>query len=105
MLTVHSPDDGWFIQLLHTPSLDRLLMVCTVCLGIPSSSNHEVRPPVPVSMLLLTPARNTNVYEERSLGIYASDETLGPSGEKSPSIVMSLIRHHLLGRQDRKSVV
>ncbi|KAL4893678.1 putative cation transporter [Aspergillus ambiguus] len=49
---------------------------------------------------VLVTMRNTNVYEERSLGIYTHDEQLEASSRKSPSIFMSLVRHHLLGRQD-----
>ncbi|RHZ49747.1 putative potassium transporter [Aspergillus thermomutatus] len=49
---------------------------------------------------VLVTMRNTNVYEERSLGIYASDEPLDALGSQSPNIFVSLIRHHLLGRQD-----
>lgn len=53
---------------------------------------------------VLVTMRNTNVYEERSLGIYASDEPLDAHSSRSPNIVMSLIRHHLLGRQDVSTV-
>ncbi|RAL05454.1 putative potassium transporter [Aspergillus ibericus CBS 121593] len=50
--------------------------------------------------VLLT-MRNTNVYEERSLGIYAHDNTDDENeGNPSPNMAIQLIRHHLLGRQD-----
>ncbi|GFF31724.1 low-affinity potassium transport protein [Aspergillus lentulus] len=53
---------------------------------------------------VLVTMRNTNVYEERSLGIYASDEPLDAHDSQSPNFVMSLIRHHLLGRQNASMV-
>ncbi|GKZ40869.1 hypothetical protein AbraIFM66951_006407 [Aspergillus brasiliensis] len=50
---------------------------------------------------VLVTMRNTNVYEERSLGIYAHDNTDDETVEKSsPNIFIQLVRHHLLGRQD-----
>ncbi|CAG8157265.1 unnamed protein product [Penicillium nalgiovense] len=40
--------------------------------------------------------RNTNVYEERSLGIYAHDETPdSPANTSRSNVAMDLIRHHL----------
>ncbi|CAI7597372.1 unnamed protein product [Penicillium viridicatum] len=40
--------------------------------------------------------RNTNVYEERSLGIYAHDESPdSPANTSRSNVVMDLIRHHL----------
>ena len=46
--------------------------------------------------------RNTNVYEERSLGIYAHDhpQKEGGSETSNTSILRSLVVHHLLGRVD-----
>lgn len=50
---------------------------------------------------VLVTMRNTNVYEERSLGIYTHDDPPeGTGSQKTPSVFMSLVRHHLLGRQD-----
>ncbi|KAF7592281.1 hypothetical protein BBP40_000412 [Aspergillus hancockii] len=50
---------------------------------------------------VLVTMRNTNVYEERSLGIYAHDDPeTEAEGQTKPSIFMGLVRHHLLGRQD-----
>ncbi|RMZ45940.1 hypothetical protein AFCA_001194 [Aspergillus flavus] len=50
---------------------------------------------------VLVTMRNTNVYEERSLGIYAHDDPESESeGQAKPGLFMSLVRHHLLGRQD-----
>ncbi|KAI2821909.1 hypothetical protein CBS115989_2509 [Aspergillus niger] len=50
---------------------------------------------------VLVTMRNTNVYEERSLGIYAHDNTDDETEEKaSPNMLIQLVRHHLLGRQD-----
>ncbi|BCS06118.1 potassium transporter [Aspergillus luchuensis IFO 4308] len=50
---------------------------------------------------VLVTMRNTNVYEERSLGIYAHDNTDDETEEKaSPNMFIQLVRHHLLGRQD-----
>ncbi|OJJ34811.1 hypothetical protein ASPWEDRAFT_110834 [Aspergillus wentii DTO 134E9] len=50
---------------------------------------------------VLVTIRNTNVYEERSLGIYAHDDPLEePNGKSPPNIFVSLIRQHLLGRHD-----
>lgn len=43
--------------------------------------------------------RNTNVYEERSLGVYSHDESIEGTDTKSPNIFISLVRHYLLGRQ------
>ncbi|KAJ5921859.1 hypothetical protein N7516_009562 [Penicillium verrucosum] len=43
--------------------------------------------------------RNTNVYEERSLGIYAHDESPdSPANTSRSNVVMDLIRHHLSGQ-------
>ncbi|KAJ5188168.1 Cation transporter [Penicillium cf. griseofulvum] len=40
--------------------------------------------------------RNTNVYEERSLGIYAHDESPdSPANTSRSNVAMNLIRHHL----------
>ncbi|CAG7915824.1 unnamed protein product [Penicillium olsonii] len=40
--------------------------------------------------------RNTNVYEERSLGIYAHDESSdSPANTSRSNVLMDLIRHHL----------
>ena len=50
---------------------------------------------------VLVTMRNTNVYEERSLGIYAHDDPESEAeGQAKPGLFMSLVRHHLLGRQD-----
>lgn len=50
---------------------------------------------------VLVTMRNTNVYEERSLGIYAHE---GPEydadDQATPGLFVRLARHHLLGRQD-----
>lgn len=43
-------------------------------------------------------ARNTNVYEERSLGIYAQDESLNED-ERTTGILRSLVKH-ILRRTD-----
>ncbi|KAI9370996.1 cation transport protein-domain-containing protein [Aspergillus egyptiacus] len=45
---------------------------------------------------VLVTMRHTNVYEERSLGIYADDELLHQSLHQSESILTSLIKRHLL---------
>ncbi|THC89215.1 hypothetical protein EYZ11_011334 [Aspergillus tanneri] len=47
---------------------------------------------------VLVTMRNTNVYEERSLGIYAHDEPLEASG--SSSTFMRLVRRRILSRPD-----
>lgn len=44
--------------------------------------------------------RNTNVYEERSLGIYSHDNSPEEKNARTPSLFISLLRHHVLGRQD-----
>ena len=44
--------------------------------------------------------RNTNVYEERSLGIYSHDEPPDGENSKPPNFFVNLIRHYILGRQD-----
>ncbi|GLI81137.1 hypothetical protein PoHVEF18_009509 [Penicillium ochrochloron] len=45
---------------------------------------------------VLVTIRNTNVYEERSLGIYAHDETPEtPSNNSHSNVLMDLIRHHM----------
>ncbi|KAF9885950.1 hypothetical protein FE257_012240 [Aspergillus nanangensis] len=50
---------------------------------------------------ILVTMRNTNVYEERSLGVYTHDDPVDATGSpKSPNILIRLARHHLLGRQD-----
>ncbi|KAE8148201.1 cation transport protein-domain-containing protein [Aspergillus avenaceus] len=50
---------------------------------------------------VLVTMRNTNVYEERSLGIYAHDNSDGEDeSQAKPGLFMTLVRHHLLGRQD-----
>ena len=51
---------------------------------------------------LLVTMRNTNVYEERSLGIYAHDNPVHETGPStaSPNALIDLVRHHFLGRQD-----
>lgn len=45
-------------------------------------------------------SRNTNVYEERSLGVYSHDESVEGTNKKAPNVFFTLVRHHLLGRQD-----
>lgn len=52
--------------------------------------------------VLLT-MRNTNVYEERSLGIYSHDELVEGTNSKPPNFFVSLLRHHILGRQEPTS--
>lgn len=49
---------------------------------------------------VLVTMRNTNVYEERSLGIYSHDEEAKEKDSKPPNFFVSLFRHHILGRQD-----
>ncbi|PWY89992.1 putative potassium transporter [Aspergillus heteromorphus CBS 117.55] len=50
---------------------------------------------------VLVAMRNTNVYEERSLGIYAHDNTDDEQdGQSSPNMFIQLVRHHILRRQD-----
>ncbi|RAL16914.1 putative potassium transporter [Aspergillus homomorphus CBS 101889] len=50
--------------------------------------------------VLLT-MRTTNVYEERSLGIYAHDAADSEQGSRpSPNLLIQLIRHRMLGRRD-----
>lgn len=51
---------------------------------------------------VLITIRNTNVYEERSLGIYAHDDAYDQESSSSSSseLFMALIRQHLLGRSD-----
>ncbi|KAJ5359147.1 uncharacterized protein N7496_011560 [Penicillium cataractarum] len=45
---------------------------------------------------VLVTIRNTNVYEERSLGIYADDETPETRANTSrSSVLMDLVRHHM----------
>ncbi|KAJ5099970.1 hypothetical protein N7532_006971 [Penicillium argentinense] len=44
---------------------------------------------------VLVTIRNTNVYEERSLGIYANDKTDEPANTCRSNVLMDLIRHHL----------
>ena len=53
--------------------------------------------------VLLT-MRNTNVYEERSLGIYSHDELVEETNSKYPNFFVSLFRHHILGRQDPTTI-
>ncbi|KAJ9307109.1 hypothetical protein DTO217A2_3347 [Paecilomyces variotii] len=47
---------------------------------------------------VLVTIRNTNVYEERSLGIYADDNQLSDPENRARSVnpLVSLLRHHLL---------
>ncbi|KAE8355361.1 cation transport protein-domain-containing protein [Aspergillus coremiiformis] len=50
---------------------------------------------------VLVTMRNTNVYEERSLGIYGHDDPASEAdAQAKPGLFMRLVRHHLLGRQD-----
>ena len=50
---------------------------------------------------VLVTMRNTNVYEERSLGIYTHDDPKSEAdGQAKQGLFMGLVRHHLLGRQD-----
>ncbi|PLB33638.1 putative potassium transporter [Aspergillus candidus] len=51
---------------------------------------------------ILVTMRNTNVYEERSLGVYAHDSPAHETNPStsSPNALIDLVRHHLLGRQD-----
>ncbi|OJI85168.1 hypothetical protein ASPTUDRAFT_926391 [Aspergillus tubingensis CBS 134.48] len=49
---------------------------------------------------VLVTMRNTNVYEERSLGIYAHDNDDEVEEKTSPNMFIQLVRHHLLGRQN-----
>lgn len=49
---------------------------------------------------VLVTMRNTNVYEERSLGIYSHDESMEETDSKPPNFFLSLFRYHILGRQD-----
>ncbi|KAJ5259256.1 hypothetical protein N7478_012237 [Penicillium angulare] len=44
---------------------------------------------------VLVTMRNTNVYEERSLGIYANDESDSPSSTSRSNVLVDLIRLHL----------
>ncbi|KAJ6111162.1 hypothetical protein N7486_003397 [Penicillium sp. IBT 16267x] len=44
---------------------------------------------------VLVTMRNTNVYEERSLGIYANDESESPANTSRSNVLVDLIRHHL----------
>ncbi|KAJ5725114.1 uncharacterized protein N7483_006471 [Penicillium malachiteum] len=45
---------------------------------------------------VLVTMRNTNVYEERSLGIYANDESSeSPANTSRSNVFVDLIRHHL----------
>lgn len=45
---------------------------------------------------VLVTMRNTNIYEERSLGIYARDESSdSPANTSRTNVLMDLIRHHL----------
>ncbi|KAJ5764871.1 hypothetical protein N7520_004430 [Penicillium odoratum] len=45
---------------------------------------------------VLVTMRNTNVYEERSLGIYANDESAkSPANTSRSNVLVDLIRHHL----------
>lgn len=44
--------------------------------------------------VLLT-IRNTNVYEERSLGIYANDESEEPANTSRSNVLMDIIRQHM----------
>ncbi|KAL4880939.1 cation transport protein-domain-containing protein [Aspergillus karnatakaensis] len=49
---------------------------------------------------VLVTMRHTNVYEERSLGIYADDETLYDHDTQTPPNTLShLLRHHLLSKE------
>ncbi|KAF3399952.1 Low-affinity potassium transport protein [Penicillium rolfsii] len=43
---------------------------------------------------VLVTIRNTNVYEERSLGIYADDETPEPRASRN-NVLIDLVRHHI----------
>ncbi|RDW90222.1 putative potassium transporter [Aspergillus mulundensis] len=45
---------------------------------------------------VLVTMRHTNVYEERSLGIYAEDETLYDSNQRPSNNITDLVRRHLL---------
>ncbi|PYH92551.1 potassium transporter [Aspergillus ellipticus CBS 707.79] len=49
---------------------------------------------------VLVAMRNTNVYEERSLGIYAHDNSDDEQEGKSASGFIQLVRHHIFRRQD-----
>ncbi|GMF76343.1 unnamed protein product [Aspergillus oryzae] len=81
--------DGLFQALVTISGLRQGLLVLYVLMMYVSAF------PVLVTM------RNTNVYEERSLGIYAHDDPESESeGQAKPGLFMSLVRHHLLGRQD-----
>ncbi|KAJ5991804.1 hypothetical protein N7451_007528 [Penicillium sp. IBT 35674x] len=46
-------------------------------------------------LYVLVTMRNTNVYEERSLGIYANDESESPANTSRSNVLVDLIRHHL----------
>ncbi|PYI29979.1 cation transporter [Aspergillus indologenus CBS 114.80] len=53
--------------------------------------------------VLLT-MRTTNVYEERSLGIYAHEPSDGEEESRpQPNLMIQLIRHRMLGRRDGSS--
>ncbi|KAF5861979.1 hypothetical protein ETB97_012302 [Aspergillus alliaceus] len=50
---------------------------------------------------VLVTMRNTNVYEERSLGVYAHEGAeYDADDQATPGLFVRLVRHHLLGRQD-----
>ena len=70
----------------------------TVCLRISSASDNSVshRNPFTGPNTANSQFSNTNVYEERSLGIYANDETPDtPSHTSRSNVLMDLVRHHL----------
>ncbi|KAJ5578714.1 uncharacterized protein N7459_007678 [Penicillium hispanicum] len=58
-------------------------------------SSHDDQQYVSAFPVLVT-IRNTNVYEERSLGIYANDESPdAPANTSRSNVIMGLVRHHL----------
>ncbi|KAJ5450235.1 uncharacterized protein N7458_006684 [Penicillium daleae] len=71
-----------------------------VCLRLPRAGDNSVSPSIQTSAPTKTPnlttSSNTNVYEERSLGIYADDETPETRANTSRSnVLMDLVRHHM----------
>ncbi|OJJ45738.1 hypothetical protein ASPZODRAFT_152742 [Penicilliopsis zonata CBS 506.65] len=75
----------------YVVTISNLKQGLLVLYGKPSSHYVSAFP------VLLT-MRNTNVYEERSLGIYANGNTDDES--KDPNLLLVLFRHHILGRKD-----
>jgi len=85
----------------HYVCLTILTHRATVCIGVSSAGHYKVRvsPLTQRASLTHESPRNTNVYEERSLGIYA-DQNLPDDQETSHGPIVDFLRRRLLGHEE-----